>query len=145
MRALEDLNAVAERARREPDPVEEVRQRIDTLLVEAAALIANVQRLEALTAEVVLGEHELIAVGERVDRGAAEVAAGAAELTAVAQSIDETLGVFRAALPKLLRGLETAEQLEESVETVADAVEPLQGAAERVGRVTRRLSSDKRR
>jgi hypothetical protein len=32
------------------------------------------------------------------------------------------------------------EELEGAVETVADTVEPLQGAVERVGRATKRLS-----
>ena len=35
---------------------------------------------------------------------------------------------------------DTVERIEDGMETVTDTVEPLQGAAERVGRVTRRLS-----
>ena len=34
-RAAEDLNAVAERARRDPDPVEEARERLDCTLRRA--------------------------------------------------------------------------------------------------------------
>jgi hypothetical protein len=48
--------------------------------------------------------------------------------------------VFVAVLPRILRALDTVDRLEEEVETVADTIEPLQGAAERVGRVTQRLS-----
>ena len=39
-------------------------------------------------------------------------------------------------MPQLLKGLDMAEELEGAVETV----EPLQGAAERLGKVTKRLS-----
>jgi hypothetical protein len=48
--------------------------------------------------------------------------------------------VFLAALPRMLEGLDVVEQLEDAVETVAETVEPLAGAAEGVGRLTRRLS-----
>jgi hypothetical protein len=116
-----------------------VRERLDTLLLEAAALIAGIERLQALAAEIVGGGRDLVETGERVNRRGAEIVVGGADLTAVAKSLDETLTVFRAALPRMLRGLDTAEQLEEAVETVAETVQPLQGAAERVGRVTRRL------
>lgn len=101
--------------------------------------------LRALAALIVTGGRDLVETGEGIDRRGAEIVDGGQDLTAVAESLDETLAVFRAALPRLLRGLDTAEQLEQAVETVADTVEPLQGAAERVGRVTRRLSRPDRR
>ena len=40
-----------------------------------------------------------------------------------------------------MEGLNTVQQLEDSVETVADTVEPLQGVAKGVGRVSERISS----
>ena len=58
----------------------------------------------------------------------------------VAKDLAESLRVLRAALPRLLDGLDSVEQLEESVDTVAETVEPLQGVAKRVGRVSDRLS-----
>jgi DNA repair ATPase RecN len=150
-RAFEDLNTIAERARRDPDPVEEIRARLDTLIGavstlnrEASALIGATERLRLLGAEIVSGGRDLVETGEGVERRGAEIVTGGQDLTAVAQSLDDTLRVFRAALPRLLQGLDTAEQLEEAVETVAETVEPLQGAAKRVGRVTRRLGSDRR-
>jgi hypothetical protein len=39
-----------------------------------------------------------------------------------------------------LRSLDTVDELEEAAETMADTMEPLQGAAERVGRITKRLT-----
>src|SRR3954447_12192937 len=39
-RAFDDLTVIADRARRDPDPVEEVRARIDLLLAELAAVIS---------------------------------------------------------------------------------------------------------
>jgi DNA repair ATPase RecN len=145
VRALDDLHTVAERARRDPDPVEEIRDRLDALIAEAAGLLVSLQRVHLVAAEIVTGGRDLVETGDRVERRGAEIVTGGQDLTAVAESLDETLRVFRAALPRLLRGLDTAEQLEEAVETVAETVQPLQGAAERVGRVTRRLSSDRRR
>jgi conjugal transfer/entry exclusion protein len=52
----------------------------------------------------------------------------------------DSLRVLRAAFPRLLEGLDSVEQLEDSVETVAETVEPLQGVAKGVGRVSDRLS-----
>ena len=125
-RALDDLNALAERARREPDPVEEIRERIDLLLVELAALIV-------VAREIVEGGDDLHQTTKVLDGHVAELDGHAAELVAAAR-------IFTGVLPRLLEGLDTVEGLEEAVETVAETVEPLQGAAERVGRVTSRLT-----
>ena len=40
LQALDDLAALADRARRDPDPVQEARERLDALLVEARAILA---------------------------------------------------------------------------------------------------------
>lgn len=50
------------------------------------------------------------------------------------------LAQIRAALPPLLRELDSVEELEESVGTVAATVEPLQGVTRGVGRMSERLS-----
>jgi len=177
-RALDDLNTLAERSRRDPDPVEEVRLRLDALIAGLSALVNQVgelirqaralnatghsvdagaeevvrgasalllatERLELVGEQIVTGGRDLVDTGAGVERRGAEIVTGGEDLTAVAASLDETLDVFRAALPRLLQGLETAEQLEEAVETVADTIEPLQGTAKRVGRVTRRLGSNR--
>jgi hypothetical protein len=43
VRAADDLNAVAERARRDPDPVDEARARLDALFTELETLIGAVR------------------------------------------------------------------------------------------------------
>ena len=58
----------------------------------------------------------------------------------MAKDLADSLRDLRVALPRLLEGLDSVEQLEESVETVAETVEPLQGVAKGVGRVSNRLS-----
>lgn len=175
LRAADDLNAVAERARRDPDPVEEVRERLDALLAEIGALtaligplhaavtmlIAAAERVDGTAGEIVVGGRDLTEVArgldgraialidggerlrqtsERLDTHSVELIDGGADLTAVAQELAGTLRVFRAVLPRLLDGLDTVEQLEDAVETVAETVEPLAGAAEGVGRITDRLT-----
>lgn len=107
------------------------------------ALLAAIERLQIVAAQIVTGGRDLVETGQGVEHRGGEIVTGGRDLTAVAASLDETLSVFRAALPRLLEGIDTAEQLEEAVETVAETVEPLQGAARRVGRVTRRLSSER--
>ena len=166
-RAAEDLNAVAERARREPDPVEEVRERIDALLTEigeltalvrplhavVARLVTTAERVDATGGQIVDGGRDLTAVATSLDartatlidggdrlRITSELIDGGQDLTAVAQDLAATLRVFRAVLPRLLEGLDIVEHLEGAVETVADTVEPLAGAAEGVGRITKRFS-----
>lgn len=166
--ALDDLATLADRARRDPDPVDQVRERIDALLAEIATLNALVAqlvpvavRLDGTGREIVDGGAELTQVARALAVIGSEIAVGGEELrletrgvnqtgrdivdggerlTEVSEALELHLRTFHAALPRLLEGLDTVEELEEAVETVADAVEPLQGAAERVGRVTQRFS-----
>jgi DNA repair ATPase RecN len=175
LQALDDLGALADRARREPDPVEEARERIDALLVELRAGIAlagevltevrelsdATRAVQRLLADALPRADALIVLGERLEAGARQVLQAeqalvessqqieaqtrvllddGRRLTTISERIDGSLGVFRAALPRLLEGLNTVEELEGAVETVADTVEPLQGAAQKVGRATQRLS-----
>ncbi len=168
VRVLDDLAALAERARRDPDPVEEVRDRVDALIAQIATLngLANellpvaqaivavggeivdggeeltgeTRRVHAVAREIALGGEDLTATGRVLDRDTRELIDGGERLTAVTELMESHMRTFRAALPRLLEGLDTVEELEEAVETVADTVEPLQGAAERVGRVTQRFS-----
>jgi DNA repair ATPase RecN len=97
-RAVEDLHVVAERARRDPDPVQEVRERLDAL----------------------------IATGESLDGHTEELISGGRELTDAAKEI--------------ARSLQGVGGLEDSVERVAETVEPLQGLARGVGRLSRKSS-----
>ena len=124
--ALDDLADIAERARRDPDPVEEVRERLDALLLEAHAL-------NVVAREIRDGGQDLTATAKQLDADTRELIDGGRDLTDTSKRIEQDLRIFRAALPKIL-------ELEDAVETVAETIEPLQGAAERVGRVTNRLS-----
>ena len=161
VRALDDLATLAERARRDPDPVEEVRSRLDALLLELAAVVgvareivdggAELTEVARMTVTTGLkldstgqtlhdGGQDLLASVRHMDADTRELIAGGERLTEVTEQLERHLRVFRAALPRVMDGLDTVEELEGAVETVAETVEPLQGAAERVGRVTKRLS-----
>jgi chromosome segregation ATPase len=163
-RAAEDLNAVAQRARRDPDPVEEARERLDALFAELETLLVAIRTVDASalalgtggedlllatrslnsTARAIeTGGRELRRTGEVLDGHTQELITGGQDLTAVAKDLDHSLQVLRVALPRLLEGLDSVEQLEESVETVAETVEPLQGVAKGVGRVSDRLSRER--
>jgi hypothetical protein len=160
-RAAEDLNAVAERARRDPDPVEEARERLDALFTELETLIAGIRKVDGSAVALAAGGEDLLLAtrslnstaraietggrglrrtGEVLDEHTQQLITGGQDLTAVAKDLADSLRVLRAALPRLLEGLDSVEQLEESVETVAETVEPLQGVAKGVGRVSDRLS-----
>ena len=160
-RAADDLNALAERARRDADPVDEARERLDSLFAELETLIAAVRTVDASavalgaggedlllatrsldsTARAIeTGGRELRRTGDVLDEHTQELIDGGQDLTAVAKDLADSLRVLRVALPRLLEGLDSVEQLEESVETVAETVEPLQGVAKGVGRVSNRLS-----
>ena len=160
-RAAEDLNAVAERARRDPDPVDEVRERLDALFTQLERLVAGIGKVDASalalgaggedlllstrelnsTARTIeTGGRELRRTGEVLDEHTQELIAGGKDLTAVAKDLSDSLRVLRVALPHLLEGMDSVEQLEDSVETVAETIEPLQGVAKGVGKVSDRLS-----
>ena len=132
-RAADDLHDLAERARRDPDPVEEVRQRLDELLIVA-------RELNATAWTIVTGGRDLRHTAEVLDADTRELIDGGQDLTEVSKELAASMRVFRAALPRLLDGLDTVEELEEAVGTVAETVEPLQGVAEGVGRLSGRLS-----
>lgn len=144
VRAADDLNAIAARARREPDPVEELHRDLHVLLAELAELIA-------VGTTLATGGDDLRRTAVSLDRHTVELIDGGAELTdtakvltAIAAELNVALQTFRAALPRLLDGLDTVDQLETAVETVAETVEPLQGVAQKVGRFTDRRAARSR-
>ncbi len=145
--ALDDLATLADRAREDPQPAEEVRDRVDLLLAElrelnalAKSLIRTAQAVDVTGRDIILGGQELTATSKALDVTGREIVDGGEDLTEVSRVIAADVVAFRAALPLLLQVLDSVEELEEAVEVVADTVEPLQQTAERVGRVTRRLS-----
>jgi hypothetical protein len=160
-RAAEDLNALAERARRDPDPVEEARKRVDALFAQLETLVVAIRTVEATgvalgaggedlllatrelnsTARTIeTGGRDLRRTGELLDDHTQDLIAGGKELTAVAKELAHSMRILRTSLPQLLDGMDSVAHLEESVETVAETIEPLQGVAKGVGRVSERLS-----
>ena len=121
-----------------------VAERIDTALPDALAAITILTRvaeaLDVTAQQIVVGGADLTDATRTQERRTRELIEGGEDLTEVSTQIEADLQILRAALPRILDALDTVDRLEEEVETVADTIEPLQGAAERVGRVTRRLS-----
>jgi hypothetical protein len=154
LRALNDLNTIAENARRQPDAVDEIKARLDALLLEATAVraiasdvVARADALDLIAHELVTDAHEILSAaaalqqtGGVLDGHSTQIIERGEDLIVLSRSLDETLTVFRQHLPRVLRALDTVEELEDAAETMADTMEPLQGAAERVGRITKRLS-----
>jgi hypothetical protein len=160
-RAAEDLNALAERARQDPDPVEKARERVDALFAQLETLIRAIRTVDATgvalgaggedlllatrelnsTARLIeAGGRDLRRTGELLDDHTQELIAVGKDLTAVAKELAHSMRVLRTAFPQLLDGMDSVAQLEESVETVAETIEPLQGVARGVGRASERLS-----
>ena len=83
-RAVEDLHDLAERARREPDPVEDVRKRLDELLAAVTALNATAET-------IVTGGRDLRLTGERLDAHTKKLIDGGSELTEVAEELEDSV------------------------------------------------------
>lgn len=140
IRVLEDVHSLAENARRQPDVIERIEGLLDALLAQVVALTMVAADVSAQAREIVSGGSELDRTGRGLDGHTVKLIDGGQDLVAVAQSLDETLRVFRGVLPRLMGSLDTVEQLEDAAETMAETMEPLQGAAQRVGKITNRLS-----
>ena len=177
-RALDDLAVLAERARREPDLIDQQRVHARAQLLDQVGLARLVEVGEAIVSggsdltvetrganrlmhELIGGARDLQRTGvaldgtgrelhdggqdlleqtRALDAEGRELIDGGDRLRQVSEQLEQHLRVFRAALPRVLDGLDTVESIEGKIETVAETVEPLQVAAERVGRVSRRLS-----
>ena len=113
---------------------------IEELAAELKRLRLVAQSLDGTAQQIVVGGADLTEATRTQERRTRELIDGGAELTEVSKRLEDDLEVFIAVLPRILRALDTVDRLEEEVETVAETIEPLQGAAERVGRVTKRLS-----
>jgi uncharacterized phage infection (PIP) family protein YhgE len=140
LRAADDLHTLGERARQDPDPVDEVRERLDQLGAQLAGLISVAQGLDNTARTIVTGGNDLRRTGEALDAHTQQIITGGQDLTAVGEELASSMRVLTAALPEVLDGLSSVEELEDSVGTVADTVQPLQGLTQGVGRVSGRLS-----
>jgi methyl-accepting chemotaxis protein len=161
VRAAEDLHAVAERARRDPDPVTEVRDQLDALLeglwrltdlivpLHAAVLqlTATAAAVDLTGRDIVSGGEELTAVARALDRHGAELVGGGRDLVAVSERLDahsaelidggQDLTAVAQELAASLRVFRTVlPRLIESLETV----EQLEGAVETVAETVEPLA-----
>jgi len=108
--ALDDLATLAERARRDPDPIDEVRIRLDAALVELTAL-------NSVAREIVSGGKDLEEVARDVRDVGRQIVTGGDDLRKVAESLNAE-----------------TRRLEPDLETVADSVEPLGRVTRRLSR-----------
>jgi hypothetical protein len=123
LRALDDLHALAEAARTLPEVERRLTARVEALEVTGRELL-------------VLGERVEVSVQAAVAAAAALDAHGA-DLLGAAERLDQRLGSVVEALP-------TIEAFEASAKALAQAVVPLQGVADRLGRVVDRLPGARR-
>lgn len=82
-RALDDLHTIAQHARRDPDPVEEARERIDVLIDELRRLLVRVDA-------VIVGAAELTTAAGTVDGRVERLIAVAQPLLALVEQLDRT-------------------------------------------------------
>ena len=62
IRAADDLHTIAERARRDPDPLDEARDRLDRLGAQVESLTSVARSLDANAASIDTGAAALLAV-----------------------------------------------------------------------------------
>jgi len=158
LRALDDLHAIAELARlltrtgRGIDASIDLVRALDDLssLAETAGRLPEVEKALARTQREVVAridgaERQLAAaldLGGRVEGQLAQVEQASANLEQAAKRLAEILKLARRLernLPPLDGVMRSVDVLGEAAVTLATTVEPLQGAAERLGRVADRL------
>src|SRR4051794_30173376 len=132
VRALDDLNAMADVARRDPHPMEELAERADGIGADLEALVEVARGILETGQEVIVGGGDLRRTGVSLRGPAGEVRQGGRDLR---QAL--------VAMPEVARGLPPPlPEREDAVERVADTVEPLQRPVAKVGRLTQALSRD---
>src|SRR5215210_6133669 len=80
IRAADDLNSVAERARREPDPVDEARERLDALFKELETLISAVRTVDASAVALGAGGEDLLESTQELNSTARRIETGGRDL-----------------------------------------------------------------
>jgi len=143
-RLLDDIHAIAEAARLLPtvearltERIASAESRLDDVIAAAAPLKGLGGRADGVLDgidRVDVRAVELLAAVDRLD----SVEARVAELVRLAEEL-------RAGLPTLDDALGSIKQLNAAARTLAAAVEPLQGTAERLGRIADRLPGAQRR
>jgi hypothetical protein len=88
VRALDDLATLAERARRDPDPAEQIRDRIDLLIAELAALNRAPPDLLIVGRDAVLAAQALLRTTQALDITGRKIISGGQDLTAVSKALE---------------------------------------------------------
>jgi len=147
-----DLRATRAELRRAIESVERLRDTGTMLDADARDIVDGGENLlEGLTVldararALIEGTDRLDRVGERLEERTSQVVVGGRDLVETGRDLDGRLhallpitAALQRHLPEIVQALDAVERLEQSAETVADTVEPLQGAAQRVGRITGR-------
>lgn len=131
LRALDDVNALAAVARRDPHPVDQLHDEIQEARRDLEALLETARGILETGQEIIVGGDDLRRTAVSLDGTAAEIRDGGESLRKAVLALLAVARRLDARLPAL----------EDSVDTVADTMEPLQKPAEKVGRLTQRLSS----
>jgi ABC-type transporter Mla subunit MlaD len=153
LRAVDDLHAIATAARRLTTLEQEVLTRMDGLVADFHRLTAVAERIDGQLPEAIAAVDRLTRMAGEVDEAVPEAVSAVKSLTAVAAEFEQTVPRASEALtslaevaerlddtaPDLAAAVPTIQQLTQSAETLAAAVLPLQGAAERLGSIADRL------
>lgn len=124
IRAFDDLHAIALAARAVPDAVE--------ILSEIVVVARRLEALDRRAAEVLERIDDVVAIAKRIEALDARAAAVLDRLA----SVDARAADVQALVDRLLI---SSDALGAAAGTLAQAVEPLQGVTERLGRVAERL------
>ena len=146
LRALDDLHAIAEAARRLPTIEASLVERFARLEERADGIEGQLGEVLGLGRQIERRGGELVALGERIDVRADDVMAmgdrlheSGRRLMAQGEVIAARAAEVALAAADLAAAFPTLERTAQIGETLAQAVEPLQGAAERLGRIVDRL------
>src|SRR5918997_5205604 len=88
IRAADDLHTLAERARRDPDPLDEARERLDRLGAQVDSLIAVATSLDANAASIDGGAAALLEVTRELHRTAGTIVTGGDDLRRTGETLD---------------------------------------------------------
>jgi len=146
LRALDDLHALAEAARALPEVEHRLTERIDALETRAGQVLALGERIDGQatrlieTAEQAEGRvGDLLAHADRLDSRIDKAEPRVGEVLESAQALTHQAARLADALPTLEQALSVVDELAPTAAALALTVEPLQGAAERLGRIVDRF------
>src|SRR5436305_1878205 len=80
LRALDDLGALADIARRDPHPMDELTERVDGVRADLEALLLVTRGVQASAQEIIVGGDDLRRTGDSLDGTAAQIRDGGEQL-----------------------------------------------------------------